>query len=199
MPPVATANPIDAPAVRFAAADGIGTVTFSNPARMNALTAGMWSALPGLIEQAEADPAVRVIILRGAGEKAFSAGADISEFESARTGDNAQSYDALNDAVFNALQAATKPVIAMIHGFCLGGGLGIAACCDLRSRLQNSASGTISVGSGPSSPWLRRIVLKSYSSPATASARLTRCKWGWSIASAWRQSYSRSRSIWRRA
>jgi enoyl-CoA hydratase len=160
MPPVATANPIDAPAVRFAAADGIGTVTFSNPARMNALTAGMWSALPGLIEQAEADPAVRVIILRGAGEKAFSAGADISEFESARTGDNAQSYDALNDAVFNALQAATKPVIAMIHGFCLGGGLGIAACCDLRLADDKAqfAIPAAKLGIGYNQRWIRPLL-----------------------------------------
>jgi enoyl-CoA hydratase len=103
-----------------------------NAARMNAFTTGMWRALPQRIAAAEADPAVRVIILRGGGSRAFSAGADISEFEGARTGDNAKAYDALNHEAFAAIMGATKPVIAMVHGHCLGGGLGIAACCDLR-------------------------------------------------------------------
>lgn len=103
-----------------------------NPGRFNAFTAGMWAAIPQRIAEAEADPDVRVIILRGAGEKAFSAGADISEFEGARTGDNAKAYDKLNHDAFNAIMTAQKPVLAMIHGHCLGGGLGIAACCDLR-------------------------------------------------------------------
>ena len=101
-------------------------IVADNPARMNALTAAMWQALPGHIATATADPEVRVVILRGAGDKAFSAGADISEFESARTGDAAKTYDALNDAAFTALTSCPKPVIAMIHGFCLGGGLGLA-------------------------------------------------------------------------
>lgn len=112
-----------------------GSVAFivaNNAARLNAYTAGMWRNLPARIAEAETDPEVRVIILRGEGQKAFSAGADISEFEGARTGDNAKAYDALNHDAFNAIQNASKPVIAMIHGFCLGGGLGIAACCDLR-------------------------------------------------------------------
>lgn len=103
-----------------------------NPGRFNAFTAGMWAAIPQRVAEAEADPDVRVIILRGAGEKAFSAGADISEFEGARTGDNAKAYDKLNHDAFNAIMTAQKPVLAMIHGHCLGGGLGIAACCDLR-------------------------------------------------------------------
>lgn len=110
----------------------LAVVIADNPGRMNAFTAAMWAAIPGAIAEAEADPEVRVIILRGAGEKAFSAGADISEFEGARTGDKAKAYDALNHAAFAAIMDAQKPVIAMIHGHCLGGGLGIAACCDLR-------------------------------------------------------------------
>lgn len=110
----------------------LGILLASNPQRMNAFTAAMWRALPDCIARAEADPGVRVIVLRGAGDRAFSAGADISEFDSARTGDNALAYDALNHAAFTALSGAGKPTIAMIHGFCLGGGLGLAACCDLR-------------------------------------------------------------------
>ncbi|WP_072391994.1 enoyl-CoA hydratase [Hyphomicrobium sp. CS1GBMeth3] len=107
-------------------------IVASNPERMNAFTAGMWAKIPEHVAAAEADPAVRVIILRGSGTRAFSAGADISEFETQRSGAAAADYDKLNHAAFSALLAATKPVIAMIHGFCLGGGLGIAACADLR-------------------------------------------------------------------
>lgn len=107
-------------------------ITADNPDRMNAFTAGMWARVPELVAVAEAAPDVRVIVLRGAGTRAFSAGADISEFETARTGDSAATYDRLNHEAFTALLSASKPIVAMIHGFCLGGGLGIAACADLR-------------------------------------------------------------------
>lgn len=110
----------------------IAWIVANNPERMNAFTAGMWAKIPQHVRAAEENPAVRVIVLRGDGMRAFSAGADISEFESARTGASAADYDRLNHEAFTALLSATKPVIAMIHGFCLGGGLGIAACADLR-------------------------------------------------------------------
>lgn len=111
----------------------------TNPDRMNALTADMWRALPEHIATADRDPSVRVIILRGAGQRAFSAGADISEFKTARTGESAKDYDALNHKAFLALTNATKPTLAMIHGFCLGGGFGLAACCDLRLADHNAS------------------------------------------------------------
>lgn len=120
------------PSVRLHVVGPVAWLLLDNPQRMNALTAAMWAALPRCLAQADGNPDVRVIVLRGEGDRAFSAGADISEFETARTGDSAQSYDALNDAAFTALQSVVKPTIAMIHGFCLGGGLAIAACCDLR-------------------------------------------------------------------
>lgn len=110
----------------------IAWIVASNPERMNAFTAGMWAKIPEHVRRADADASVRVIVLRGAGTRAFSAGADISEFETARSGANAADYDRLNHEAFSALLAARKPVIAMIHGFCLGGGLGIAACADIR-------------------------------------------------------------------
>ncbi len=110
----------------------IAWIVASNPERMNAFTAGMWAKIPQHMRAAEENPTVRVIVLRGEGMRAFSAGADISEFESARTGASAADYDRLNHDAFTALLSSTKPVIAMIHGFCLGGGLGIAACADLR-------------------------------------------------------------------
>jgi enoyl-CoA hydratase len=120
------------PALRLLTDGPLAFLIADNAARLNAFTAGMWAAIPKLVAEAEADSGVRVIVLRGAGDRAFSAGADITEFEGARTGDKAKEYDALNHAAFNALMNAQKPVIAMIHGHCLGGGLGLAACCDLR-------------------------------------------------------------------
>lgn len=132
----------------------------NNPGRMNAYTAGMWERIPEHVKTAEANPAVRVIILRGAGTRAFSAGADISEFENARTGAAALEYDRLNHAAFTALLGATKPVIAMIHGFCLGGGLGIAACADLRladQRAQFSIPAA-KLGLGYNARWVRPLL-----------------------------------------
>lgn len=82
---------------------GIRWIIADNPARLNAYTRAMWEALPGLMREAEDDPAVRVIILTGAGEKAFSAGADISEFKSNRTGSEAHRYDEINHVAFSSV------------------------------------------------------------------------------------------------
>ncbi len=135
-------------------------ITFDNAARMNAMTAAMWQALPGLVARAVLEEDVRVIVLRGAGDKAFSAGADISEFETARTASNAAKYDALNEAAFQALASCPKPVIAMIHGFCMGGGLAIALCCDM--RLADDASQfaipAAKLGIGYNARWVRPIL-----------------------------------------
>jgi enoyl-CoA hydratase/carnithine racemase len=93
----------------------------------------MWGALADAAEQLDANPAVRVIVLRGAGEVAFVSGADISEFESRRTGGAAaQVYEQGTQRAFGTLGAVSKPVIAMIHGFCVGGGMAIALTADLR-------------------------------------------------------------------
>ena len=107
-------------------------ITIDNEARMNALNKAMWQALPGLIEEAEQDTETRVVVLRGAGTRAFSAGADISEFGEARTGKAAKAYDALNQTAFDTLWRCAKPTLAMISGYCMGGGLELALCCDLR-------------------------------------------------------------------
>lgn len=110
----------------------IGWVIFNNPARRNAISVDMWEAIPPLIEAFAADPDVRVIVLRGAGET-FIAGADISQFEDQRTGEEAsRRYDAMTAAAFAALANAPKPTIAMIQGFCIGGGLAVASTADLR-------------------------------------------------------------------
>lgn len=146
--------------LQFVKDGALAWIVADNVARMNALTTAMWRALPGQIEHAVADDEVRVIVLRGAGTKAFSAGADISEFESARTAETAKLYDALNDAAFNALINCPKPVIAMIHGFCLGGGLGLALCCDLRLADDTSqfAIPAAKLGIGYNARWVRPIL-----------------------------------------
>lgn len=146
--------------LRYQKDGAIGWIIADNPQRMNALTASMWQALPAHIQSAIDDSEVRVIVLRGQGQKAFSAGADISEFESARTGDAATTYDALNDAAFTALISCPKPTIAMIHGFCLGGGLGLALCCDLRigDDASQYAIPAAKLGIGYNARWVRPIL-----------------------------------------
>lgn len=108
-------------------------IVIDHPERRNAVSAEMWGALADAAEKLDADPAVRVIVLRGAGEVAFVSGADISEFESRRTGGAAAAvYENGTQRAFAALGAVSKPVIAMIHGFCVGGGMATALAADLR-------------------------------------------------------------------
>lgn len=149
-----------APHLRLAILDGIATITIDNPVRMNAISAAMWAALPGLIAKAEADSHVHVVVLRGAGTRAFSAGADISEFDTARSGDTVHTYDALNHAAFDALTNCTKPTLAMIHGFCLGGGLGLALACDLRAADAHAtfAIPAAKLGIGYNPRWISPIL-----------------------------------------
>ena len=153
-------TPTEAPHLRLDRQGDIGFVIASNPARMNAFTAGMWKAVPETLAQAEADPAIRVIVLRGEGRRAFSAGADISEFDSARAGNATAAYDALNDSAFRALSQCTKPTLAMIHGFCLGGGLAIALCTDIRLADENAefAIPAAKLGLGYNARWVRPLL-----------------------------------------
>lgn len=138
----------------------IGWLILDHRERCNALSAAMWRALPGLIAEAEADGAIRVIVLRGAGTKAFSAGADISEFGTAREGEAARHYDTLNNAAFEALSGTAKPTVAMIRGFCLGGGLGLALSCDLRISAEEALFGLppAKLGIGYDPRWIKPLV-----------------------------------------
>ena len=101
---------------------GLAWVVFDHVERRNAITAEMWQQIPVLARQLDEDDSVRVVILRGAGEVAFVSGADISEFEQRRTGAGAAEYDRQNDRAFQAIAQLSRPVIAMVHGFCIGGG-----------------------------------------------------------------------------
>jgi enoyl-CoA hydratase/carnithine racemase len=111
----------------------VATLTINRPDRLNAVTFAMFSRLPALLAEAEADGGVRVLVLRGAGRKSFSAGADISEFETARTTpEQAAVYDGTVLAAEEALATFPAPTIAAIHGHCYGGGCALALACDLR-------------------------------------------------------------------
>jgi enoyl-CoA hydratase/carnithine racemase len=113
--------------------DGIATVVLNRPRQHNALSKATWAGLGDAARAADADPTVGVIMLRGAGQRAFSAGADIKEFETDRvTEEHAQSHQQTVRDAMAALEQATKPVIAMIHGYCIGGGFEVALSADIR-------------------------------------------------------------------
>ncbi len=120
----------------------IGWIVFNNPSRRNAVSLEMWETIPAILDRFESDPAVRVIVLRGAGETAFVSGADISQFEQTRSSPetNVRYEHAVNEAS-HRLHDSSKPTIAMIHGWCIGGGLGIAVSCDLRIAADNAKFG----------------------------------------------------------
>jgi enoyl-CoA hydratase/carnithine racemase len=111
----------------------IATVVLDRPEKLNALTRAMWASLGAAIETLSADDGVRCVILRGAGEKAFSPGNDIGEFATGRSNKaQARDYGATMHATAHALSHCRHPLVAQIHGICVGGGLEIAALCDLR-------------------------------------------------------------------
>ena len=111
----------------------VGWLIFNQPAKKNAINGAMWRGIPSAMAEFDRDPEVRCVVFRGAGTEAFAAGADISEFESARSDRGAiAEYDGLLDRVLHSIQDSPKPSVAMIYGFCLGGGVEIALACDLR-------------------------------------------------------------------
>lgn len=117
----------------------VATVLFSNPAKLNAMTFDMWSAVPRVLGELDADDTVRVIVVAGEGEKAFISGADISQFEKLRgTADAQAEYNKAVEAAYTAPYACSKPVVARIRGICIGGGLGFAAACDIRIASDNT-------------------------------------------------------------
>jgi enoyl-CoA hydratase/carnithine racemase len=111
----------------------VGWIIFSNVAKHNAVTHEMWKAVPEALAGLEREDAVRAIVVTGDGDKAFISGADISQFEKARASKDAQAeYNKAVEAAYLAPARCAKPVIAKIRGICMGGGLGVAAACDLR-------------------------------------------------------------------
>lgn len=110
----------------------IARLVFDHAARRNAITVAMWEAIPGAVRELQKDDDIRVVVMRGAGSEAFVSGADISEFEQTRTGDGGRRYDETTARAFAALHGLDKPLIALIHGFCIGGGAAISLTADLR-------------------------------------------------------------------
>jgi enoyl-CoA hydratase/carnithine racemase len=111
----------------------IATVTLNNPEKLNALSFAMWARLAEVMRELETDEGVRCIVLRGAGDKAFAAGADIAEFGSVRANAKvAKGYGIKIEGAMRAVAECRHPTVAMIHGVCVGGGLEIASQCDLR-------------------------------------------------------------------
>jgi enoyl-CoA hydratase len=117
----------------------VGYLTFNNPERHNAVSLEMWEAASGFLEDFKSDNNIRVVVVTGAGGKAFISGADISKFEKERsTQEGVDRYNAAVDHANNAFYTFPKPTIAMIRGYCIGGGVGLALCCDMRICTDSS-------------------------------------------------------------
>jgi enoyl-CoA hydratase/carnithine racemase len=111
----------------------VGWIVFNQPAKRNAINGAMWRGIPRAMAQYDADSEVRCVAFRGAGGEAFASGADISEFDEIRAQKSSVAeYDGLLDQVLHSIQDSRKPSVAMIYGFCMGGGLEVALACDLR-------------------------------------------------------------------
>jgi len=120
----------------------IGWLIFNQPERRNALSMEMWQAIPNVLKDFSEDNQVRIIVVTGEGGKAFSAGADISEFDSKRSSDSEMKiYNQAVDDAGHSLNDVDKPTLAQIEGFCVGGGMGLALCCDLRIAANNAQFG----------------------------------------------------------
>src|SRR3984893_2023929 len=140
---------------------GVGFLIFNNPERHNAVSLEMWEATTGALAKFAEDDEVRVVVLTGAGGKAFVSGADISKFASERATVEAQrAYNLKSDAAYSSIAAFPKSTIAMISGYCIGGGLGLATCCDLRICSDNSrfAVPAAKLGVGYGYVGLKRLV-----------------------------------------
>lgn len=117
-----------------------GWLTFNDPQRHNAVSYAMWEAIPVVLKAFGQDPEIRAVVLQGAGGKAFVSGANISQFDTLRSGEEAvQAYEVVAEAAQLALYDYDKPTLAYIQGYCIGGGLNIALCCDIRLASEGSS------------------------------------------------------------
>ena len=139
----------------------IGWIVFDNPGRHNAMSVAMWEAFPEAVRTLEADAQVRVIVLRGAGDQAFVSGADISQFDAVRDSLEAnQRYEAMGNTGMSRLADCAKPTIAMLQGWCLGGGMAITLNCDLRMADETLRYGipAARLGIGYRWPGIKKLV-----------------------------------------
>ncbi|MGB5181477.1 MAG: enoyl-CoA hydratase/isomerase family protein [Xanthobacteraceae bacterium] len=121
--------------------DGIGRITFNRPQARNAFTFAMYERLAAICDEANRDRSIKVLVLQGAGDKAFASGTDINQFRAFTTPHHALEYESRIDRVLTQLEQCRVPTIAAINGACTGGGAGIAACCDLRIGTKSTRIG----------------------------------------------------------
>jgi enoyl-CoA hydratase len=139
----------------------VGTVIFNNPERHNAVSLEMWEATTRILDDFAKDDEIRVVVLTGAGGKAFVSGADISKFGDERSNEAAVvHYNTVVEKAYTTIHQFPKPTIAMIRGYCVGGGLGLAVCCDLRicSDVSRFALPAAKLGLGYGYSGIRRFV-----------------------------------------
>ncbi len=139
----------------------VGYVIFNNPERRNAMSLEMWEATTRLMDAYAKDDSIRVVVLTGAGDKAFVAGADISKFGDERASEEGvRKYNDAVEAAYASVHEFPKPTIAMIRGFCVGGGMGIASCCDLRIASEDArfAVPAAKLGLGYGYPGVKRLM-----------------------------------------
>ncbi len=165
----------------------VGWLIVDRPDKRNALSLEMWQAIPTQLATLVGDPNVRVVVLRGEGTDAFVAGADISQFEQSRLGEGAEVYHQATTGAYDAVASCPKPTIAMIHGFCVGGGMALALSADLRYADTNGRFGIpaakLGLGYEPSGVQrLMAIVGPSFALEVLYSAKLfdvaTALRWG---------------------
>jgi enoyl-CoA hydratase len=141
--------------------NGVGYVIFNNPERHNAVSLEMWQACVEILNGFARDPEIRVVVLTGAGGKAFVSGADISKFAEERSSEAAvRAYNHAVELGYSTVHEFPKPTIAMIRGYCIGGGMGLASCCDLRICSDNSrfAVPAAKLGLGYAYPGVKRLM-----------------------------------------
>jgi enoyl-CoA hydratase/carnithine racemase len=139
----------------------VGYIIFNNPERRNAMSLEMWQACTRLMGEYAKDPEVRVVVLAGAGDKAFVAGADISKFGDERASEEGvKKYNEAVEAAYASVHEFPKPTIAQIRGFCVGGGMGLASCCDLRICSEDArfAVPAAKLGLGYGYPGVKRLM-----------------------------------------
>lgn len=174
-PPMHISLPSPSAKLKLSLAGRVATVAIDNPRRRNALDLEMWTALPEIFSGLADDPRIRAIVIRGAGEGAFASGADIAEFETVRAdAAGGRRYEAANEAAFRAVAHCPKPVVAMIRGFCLGGGFGLALACDLRIAAEDAVFGIPAARLGVGyPPGAMRMVVAAVGSQAAKDLFLT--------------------------
>ena len=171
--------------LRVAERGAVSTLVLNRPAKRNAITLEMWQAVPAVLGELASDPDLRVLVVRGAGGQAFASGADISEFERVRSDRaTARHYSRVVEAADRALAAFPRPTIAMIHGFCVGGGLEVALACDLRFADRAATFGITASRLGiiyglTSTRRLASIVGPSHARDILFSGRLVGVEEGW--------------------